>query len=116
MTVQTAQPGRALHAPRHQRGTRLPIDVLITHHPNRRDRVLPDITLGSLSRCGPGQRPQDVLSRCVAADRAQHEQERARRPANPPESLPAHPTVEEVLGCAARILHSRHHHCIPAML
>jgi hypothetical protein len=28
--------------------------------------------------------------------------------------LLAHPTVEEVLVCTARILLSRHHHCIPA--
>ncbi|MGW0544872.1 hypothetical protein ACWD0D_31875 [Streptomyces griseoincarnatus] len=62
----------------------------------------------------PGRRPQDVLSRCAAGNLAQHE--RARHPENRLENLLAHPTVEEVLICAAPLLHSRHHHCIPAAL
>ncbi|MFC8440327.1 hypothetical protein ACFUJT_19335 [Streptomyces griseoincarnatus] len=62
----------------------------------------------------PGRRPQDVFSRCGAGNLAQHD--RAQRPENRLENLLAHPTVEEVLICAARLLHGRHHHCIPAAL
>ena len=79
MAVQSVNSLRgALHVLRHQRGTRLPIDVLTTHYPTRRGRVLLNVVLGPLSRCGlppdrnsPGQRRQDVLGRCVAANLAQ---------------------------------------------
>ena len=105
VAAQSAQPGRAAAPTGHATA----IDVLTTHYPNRSGRVLLNIAIGPLSRCGlppgrssPGQRLQDVLGQCAVADRAQHEQERARRPEKRIESLFAHTTIEEVLVCAAR--------------
>ncbi|MGB8938880.1 MAG: hypothetical protein WCD21_01355, partial [Streptomyces sp.] len=48
MTVQSGNsPGRALHRLRRRLGTVLPIDVLTTHYPDRRGRVLLNVVLSS---------------------------------------------------------------------
>ncbi|PJM91463.1 hypothetical protein [Streptomyces sp. CB01373] len=121
MAVQSARgPSGALHVLRHQLGTRLPIDILTTHYPDRHNQVLLNIALSrsadaALRRRAAvlGQRPQDVLSQSVAADLARREQERTRRLEDRLESLLAHHTLEEVLVCAARALPGRYHCCMP---
>ncbi|MFF9127963.1 hypothetical protein ACF09J_32705 [Streptomyces sp. NPDC014889] len=116
MAVQNARsPDGALHVLGHQLGSRLPIDILTTHYPDRHGQVLLNIALSrsvdtALRRRAAvlAQRPQDVLSQCVTADLARREQERTRRLEDRLESLLAHHTLEEVLVCAARALPSRH--------
>ncbi|MFE4422048.1 hypothetical protein [Streptomyces sp. NPDC056817] len=122
MAVHSARsPSGALHVLRHQLGSRLPIGNLTAHYPDRHGQVLLNIALSrsadaALRRraAALGQRPQDVLSQCVAANLARREQERTRRLEDRLESLLAHHTLEEVLVCAARALRGRYHHCMPA--
>ncbi|MGW1002053.1 hypothetical protein [Streptomyces sp. NPDC002520] len=121
MAVQGARSaGGALHVLRRRLGTRLPIDIMTTHYPDRRGQVLINIALSHrtdavLRRAAAarGQRPQDVLGQCVTSDLARHEQERARRLEDRFESLLAHHTLEEVLVCAARTHLGRHHRFVP---
>ena len=122
MAVHSARsPGRALHVLRCQLGTRLPIDVLTTHYPNRRGQVLFNVDLGSAAHealcrdaTALGQRPQDVLGRRLRAALARDAQERTRYLQARLESLLAHHTPEEVLAGVARCLDSLHHRCTPA--
>ncbi|AMW08092.1 hypothetical protein A4E84_00085 [Streptomyces qaidamensis] len=109
-------PGGALHALRRRLGTRLPIDVLTTHYPDRHGQVVINIALSQdadqalrQDAAAVGQRPQDVLRQRVSAGVARDQQERARRLEKRLESLLARHTPEEVLACAAGLLHGRQH-------
>ncbi|MGX2992712.1 hypothetical protein JNUCC64_00210 [Streptomyces sp. JNUCC 64] len=118
MTVYSARsPASALHALRRRLGTRLPIDVLTTHYPDRHGQVLLNVALDhtadrALRQAATvlGQRPQDLLRRRVTAALAREDQERARRLEVRLESLLAHHTPEDVLACVAGLLHSHQHH------
>ncbi|MFD4612725.1 hypothetical protein ACFWOT_32545 [Streptomyces sp. NPDC058440] len=118
MTVHGARsPGGALHALRRRLDTLLPIDVLSTHYPNRHGQILLNVALGhtadrALRRHAAvvGQRPQDLLRQRATAALTREEQERARRLEGRLESLLAHHTPDEVLACAAGLLHGRQHH------
>ncbi|MCA1271742.1 hypothetical protein ACIPQH_34760 [Streptomyces rubiginosohelvolus] len=114
-------PGGALHALRRRLGTRLPIDVLTTHYPDRHGRVLLNVVLPhtadqALRRAAAatGQRPEDVLRRRVNEALAQDERDRAQLLTARLEGLLAHHTPEEVLTSVASLLHSRQHRHTPA--
>lgn len=119
MVVHSARsPGRALHMVRRRLGTRLPIDVLTTHYPDRRGQVLLNVDLESatheaLSReaVALGQRPQDVLGRRVRAAVARDTRERARGLEDQLKGMLAHYSAEEVLTSVARCLCGRSHGC-----
>ncbi|MEU0248262.1 hypothetical protein ABZ192_28830 [Streptomyces sp. NPDC006235] len=113
-------PGGALHTLRRRLGTRLPIDVLTTHYPDRHGQVVLNIALSHAAdqalrqaATAMGQHPQDVLRQRVNAGVARDQQERARRLKEQLESLLARHTPEEVLACAAGLLHDRQHHRVP---
>lgn len=112
--------GGALHVLRRRLGARLPIDVLTTHYPDRRGQVLLNVALSHATgrvlhraAAATGQRPQDVLRQRVTEALARDEQERARLLADRLEGLLTHHTPEEILACAASLLHSRQHHRTP---
>ncbi|WP_433917404.1 hypothetical protein OIE50_50650 [Streptomyces canus] len=114
-------PGGALHTLRRRLGTRLPIDVLTTHYPDRRGQVLLNVALPHAAdqalrqaAAATGQRPQDVLRRRVSEALARDEQDRAQLLAARLEGLLAHHTPEEVLTGVASLLHSRQHRHTPA--
>ncbi|MFF8360138.1 hypothetical protein ACF063_42545 [Streptomyces chartreusis] len=119
MVVHSARsPGLALQMVRRRLGTRLPIDVLTTHYPDRRGQVLLNVDLDSatheaLSReaVALGQHPQDVLGRRVRAAVARDTRERARGLEDQLKSMLAHYTAEEVLASVARCLCGRSHGC-----
>lgn len=109
-------PGAALHALRHHLGTRLPVDVLTTHYPDRRGQVLLNVDLGTAvyealrrDAAALGQRPQDLLGRRLRAAVARDARERARLLEYRIENLLTHHTPEEVLtGVASCALRRRH--------
>lgn len=121
MVVHSARsPARALHVLQRRLSTRLPIDILTTHYPDRRGQVLLNVDLNSAAHetlcrdaAALGQRPQEVLGRRVRAAVARDAQERARRLEDQLESLLTHHTPEEVLGGVARCVGRRHHRCTP---
>ncbi|MER7408359.1 hypothetical protein ABT373_39385 [Streptomyces sp. NPDC000070] len=113
-------PGGALHALRRRLGMRLPIDVLTTHYPDRHGQVVLNIALSHAAdqalrqdAAAMGQRPQEVLRQRVSACVARDQQERARRLEERLESLLARHTPEEVLACAAGLLHGRQQRRVP---
>ncbi|MER6248894.1 hypothetical protein [Streptomyces griseorubiginosus] len=115
MTVHAGRsPRRALHTLRCQLDTRLPIDVLSTHYPDRHGQVLLNVALGHRTSqllrqaaVATGQRPRDVLRERVTEAVARDEQRRAQLLTARLEDLLAQHTPEEVLACAASLLHSR---------
>ncbi|MEU9575587.1 hypothetical protein AB0D62_38340 [Streptomyces massasporeus] len=114
-------PGGALHALRRRLGARLPIDVLSTNYPDRHGQVVLNIALSHAAdqalrqdAATVGQRPQEVLRQRVSAGVARDRQERARRLEERLESLLVRHTPEEVLACAAGLLHGRQHRRVPA--
>lgn len=117
MVVHSARsPGRALHVLRRRLGTRLPVDVLSTHYPDRRGQVLLNVDLGvavheALRRdaAALGQRPQDLLRQRLRAALAHDARERARLLEDRIESLLAHHTPDEVLVGVAGYALRRHH-------
>ncbi len=121
MVVHSARsPGAALHSLRRHLSTRLPVDVLTTHYPDRRGQVLLNVELNPATRealcrdaAALGQRPQEVLGRRVRAALAWDSRERTRRLEDRLESLLAHHTPEEVLAGVAHCVGSRHHRCTP---
>jgi hypothetical protein len=109
-------PGGALHALRRRLGTRLPIDVLTTHYPDRHGQVVLNVALSHAANqtlrqdaAAMGQRPHDLLRQRVNAGVARDQQERARRLQERLEILLARHTPEEVLACTAGLLHGRQH-------
>ncbi|MFI1415635.1 hypothetical protein ACH4Y0_37800 [Streptomyces sp. NPDC020707] len=118
MAVQRApSPGAALHLLRRRLDTRLPIDVLSTHYPDRHGQVLVNVALDhttgrALRRdaAARGQRPGDVLRQHVTIVLAREEERRARRLKERLTSLLTDHTPEEVLVGAAALLHERQHH------
>jgi hypothetical protein len=107
-------PGGALHALRRRLGTRLPIDVLTTHYPDRHGQVLLNVALPHTAdqalrqaAAATGQRPEDVLRRRVSEALARDEQDRAQFLTARLEGLLVHHTPEEVLTSVASLLHSR---------
>ena len=115
-------PGGALHALRRRLDALLPIDVLTTHYPDRRGRVLLNVALPHTAdqalrqaAATTGQRPQAVLRRRVNEALARDEQDRAQLLAARLEDLLAHHTAEEVLTSVASLLHSRQHRHTPAV-
>lgn len=114
MTVHSARSASGgLHALRRTLGARLPVDVLITHYPDRRGQVLLNVDLDSATHAvlvqeaaALGLRPQDVLGRRVQAAVAGDARERTRRLEYRLESLLTQHTPEEVLTGVARHLGS----------
>lgn len=121
MVVHSARsPGGALRVLRRRLGTRLPIDVLTTHYPDRRGQVLLNVALNSAAHealcrdaAALGQDPQDVLGQRVRAAVARDARERARHLEDRLESLLAHHTPEEVLTGVARCLCGPHYSRTP---
>ncbi|MFG2948472.1 hypothetical protein [Streptomyces adustus] len=117
MTVHSARsPAGALHAVRRLLDERLPVDVLTTHYPDHGGQILLNVTLPhaadqALRQAAAvlGERPQNVLRQRVMAAVGRDAQERARRLQTRLEGLLADHTPEEVLTCAAALLHSRRH-------
>ncbi|MFF4779711.1 hypothetical protein ACFY3E_00160 [Streptomyces griseorubiginosus] len=115
MTVHAHRnPRHALHTLRRRLGTRLPIDVLTTHYPDKHGQVLLNVALGHRTNqllrqaaATTGQRPRDVLRERVTEAVARDEQRRAQLLTARLEDLLAQYTAEEVLACAAGLLHSR---------
>ncbi|MFI8170916.1 hypothetical protein ACIGAN_31855 [Streptomyces sp. NPDC085931] len=114
--------GGALHTLRRRLDALLPIDVLTTHYPDRRGRVLLNVALPhaadqALRRAAAatGQRPQDVLRRRVSEALARDEQDRAQLLVARLEGLLAHHTPEEVLTSVANLMHSRQHRRQPTV-
>jgi hypothetical protein len=104
----------ALHTLRRRLGAQSPIDALTTHYPDKYGQVLLNVALGQRANrvlreaaAATGQRPRDVLRRRVTEALARDEQHRAHLLAARLEDLLAQHTPEEVLACAASLLHSR---------
>ncbi|MDH6629891.1 hypothetical protein M2271_007740 [Streptomyces sp. LBL] len=113
--------GGALHTLRRRLDALLPIDVLTTHYPDRRGRVMLNVALPHTAdqalrqaAAATGQRPQDVLRRRVSEALARDEQDRARLLTTRLEGLLAHHTPEKVLTSVASLLHSRPYRHTPA--
>ncbi|MGW6890329.1 hypothetical protein [Streptomyces chartreusis] len=113
-------PSRTLHALRRRLGTRLPIDYLTTHYPDRYQQVLLNIDLDATvhealcrEAAALGLRPQELLGRRLRAAVARDSRERARRLEEQLGSVLAHYTPEEVLSGVARRLGSQQRHCTP---
>ncbi|MFC8678054.1 hypothetical protein ACFUEN_35865 [Streptomyces griseorubiginosus] len=115
MTVHAGRsPRRALHTLRRRLGAQLPIDVLTTHYPDKHGQVLLNVALGHRTNqllcqaaAATGQRPRDVLRERMTEAIARDEQRRAQLLTARLEDLLAQHTPEEVLACAAGLLHSR---------
>ncbi|MET9462155.1 hypothetical protein ABZY05_45315 [Streptomyces canus] len=115
-------PGGALHALRRRLDALLPIDVLTTHYPDRRGRVLLNVALPQTAdqalrqaAAATGQRREDVLRSRVSEALAQDEQDRVQLLMVRLEGLLAHHTAEEVLTSVAGFLHSRQHRRTPTV-
>ncbi|WP_189880032.1 hypothetical protein [Streptomyces bluensis] len=121
MAVQRAySPGNALHVLRRRLGSRLPIDVLSTHYPDRHGQVRLNVAFSRSAEAAIrqaaaalGQRPKEFLGQSVTAALARQQQDRCRLLEIRLQGLLAHHTPEEVLACAATALSSRHHRCPP---
>ncbi|MEV6594555.1 hypothetical protein [Streptomyces acidicola] len=121
MAVQRAHsPGNALHVLRRRLGSRLPIDVLSTHYPDRHGQVRLNIAFSRSAMtairqaaAASGQRPKEYLSQSVTAALARQQQDRLRLLQIRLKDLLVNHTPEEVLACAASSLLGRHHYRRP---
>ncbi|MFJ9589731.1 hypothetical protein [Streptomyces acidicola] len=121
MAVQRAHsPGNALHVLRRRLGSRLPIDVLSTHYPDRHGQVRLNIAFSRKAEAvirraaaASGQRPKQFVRQSVTDALARQQQDRFRLLEIRLHGLLAHHTPEEVLACAATALLGRHHHHLP---
>ncbi|MFJ9591055.1 hypothetical protein [Streptomyces acidicola] len=123
MAVQRAHsPGTALHLLKRRLGSRLPIDVLSTHYPDRHGQVRLNVAFSRKAEAvirraaaASGQRPKQFVRQSVTTAVARQEQERLQLLEVRFESLLAHHTPEEVLACAATALLGRQHRRRPAI-
>ncbi|MFJ1672793.1 hypothetical protein ACIOK4_41770 [Streptomyces bottropensis] len=115
MAVQDARsPAHALHRLRRRLGSRLPIDVLSTHYPDRKGQVRlnfafsrsDDAAVRQAAACR-GLRPGEFLSRRVTAALAERERQRLRVLEDRLQVLLADHALEEVLTCAVHALSRR---------
>ncbi|MET7453590.1 hypothetical protein ABZT03_17220 [Streptomyces sp. NPDC005574] len=109
-------PGRALRVLRRRLDAILPIDVLTTHHPDKKGRVLLNVTLSPAARttihraaAARDQRPRDFLSQAVTSAVVRHGEERARHLTARLEELLVEHTPEELLLCVANAFRSHPH-------
>jgi hypothetical protein len=117
LTVHSARyPGGSLHALRRRLDTRLPVDVLTTHYPDRCGRILLNVTMPDAAdtalrqaAAALGKRPQDVLGQRVTDALARDACRRARQLQARLENVLADHTPDEVLVCVADLLHSHRH-------
>lgn len=114
----TTSPSRALHRLRSRLDDILPIDVLTTHYPDHKGRVLLNVDLSrdvdaAIRReaSASGRRPRDILGERITAGLAHERRERRHRLESQLHALLAQHTPHEVLTCAAALL-ARSTHCV----
>lgn len=112
MTVQSGRsPGRALHRLRRRLDTVVPIDVLSTHYPDRRGRVLLNVALdrdteAAIRReaAASGRRPRNVLGERITTALTREHRERLHHFESQLRGLLTEHTPRDVLACAAALL------------